>query len=116
MDTDDHLLTAHSGSTVGRLIASYFCDTFGRFNTLLLTSFCTFVLMLILWMPFGEVHIGALYLWVFLYGFGTGTFVHLSTACLSQICAGRDIRKWLSAMDSVTSIATLVAIDRKSVV
>lgn len=66
--------------------------------------------MLILWMPFGEVHIGALYLWVFLYGFGTGTFVHLSTACLSQICAGRDMQKWLGAMDSATSVATLVAI------
>ena len=36
--------------------------------------------------------------------------MHLSTACLSQICAGRDMWKWLGAMDSVTSVATLVAI------
>ena len=40
--------------------------------------------------------------------------MHLSAACLSQICAGRDMRKWLSAMDSVTSVATLVAIPTAS--
>lgn len=66
--------------------------------------------MLLLWLPFGEKSIVALYFSVILYGFGTGSFVSLSMACVGQICAGRDIRRWIVALDSAVSIATLIAI------
>lgn len=106
----DHLLTTHSGSTCGRLIPSYFCDSIGRFNTLLITSTGTLLSMLLIWLSAGEKSIASLYFSVILYGFGTGSFVSLSMACVGQICAGRDIRRWIVALDSAVSVATLVAI------
>ena len=66
--------------------------------------------MLILWLPIGETSLVALYFSTLFYGFGTGSFVSLSMACVGQICAGRDIRKWILALDGAVSVATLIAI------
>ena len=82
----------------------------GRLNTLLITSTGTLLSMLLLWLPAGDKSIIALYFSVILYGFGTGSIVSLSMACVGQICAGRDIRRWIVALDSAVSVATLIAI------
>lgn len=72
---------------------------------LLLMAVCTLASMLFIWLPFGLNSLVALYIFVFLYGFGTGSFVSLSMACVGQICRGSDFARWIGAMDSVVSIA-----------
>ncbi|KFY85891.1 hypothetical protein V500_08039 [Pseudogymnoascus sp. VKM F-4518 (FW-2643)] len=104
------IMTMNIGSTFGRVLPSWFSDKLGRFNMLLLMAVCTLASMLFIWLPFGLNSLVALYIFVFLYGFGTGSFVSLSMACVGQICRGSDFARWIGAMDSVVSIATLVSI------
>lgn len=72
---------------------------------LLLMAVFTLASMLFIWLPFGLNSLVALYIFVFLYGFGTGSFVSLSMACVGQLCRGSDFARWIGAMDSVVSIA-----------
>jgi MFS family permease len=72
---------------------------------LLFMAVFTLASMLFMWLPFGLNSLAALYVFVFLYGFGTGSFVSLSMACVGQICRGSDFGRWIGAMDSVVSIA-----------
>ncbi|KFZ10085.1 hypothetical protein V502_08323 [Pseudogymnoascus sp. VKM F-4520 (FW-2644)] len=104
------IMTMNIGSTFGRVLPSWFSDKVGRFNMLLLMGVCTLASMLFIWLPFGLNSLVALYIFVVLYGFGTGSFVSLSMACVGQICRGSDFARWIGAMDSVVSIATLVSI------
>ncbi len=77
----------------------------GRFNTLLLMAVMTLLSMLILWLPAGDVSEVALYFFVIFYGFGTGSFVSLSMACVGQLCCGREMGRWIGALDGAVSIA-----------
>ncbi|KFZ00662.1 hypothetical protein V501_10572 [Pseudogymnoascus sp. VKM F-4519 (FW-2642)] len=104
------IMTMNIGSTFGRVIPSWFSDKVGRFNMLLLMAVFTLASMLFIWLPFGLNSLVALYIFVFLYGFGTGSFVSLSMGCVGQLCRGNDFARWIGAMDSVVSIATLVSI------
>jgi MFS family permease len=61
--------------------------------------------MLVLWLPFGRMSVIALYVFFVLYGFGTGSFVSLSMACIGQISKGSDFGRWIGAMNSAVSIA-----------
>lgn len=72
---------------------------------LLLMAVFTLASMLFIWLPFGLNSLVALYIFVFLYGFGTGSFVSLSMGCVGQLCRGNDFARWIGAMDSVVSIA-----------
>ncbi|KFY10072.1 hypothetical protein V491_07823 [Pseudogymnoascus sp. VKM F-3775] len=104
------ITTMNIGSTFGRIVPSCFSEKFGRFNMLLLMAVFTLASMLFIWLPFGLNSLVALYIFVFLYGFGTGSFVSLSMACVGQICGGSDFAHWVGAMDSVVSIAKLATV------
>ncbi|KFY08904.1 hypothetical protein V492_05802 [Pseudogymnoascus sp. VKM F-4246] len=99
------ITTMNIGSTFGRFLPSWFSDKVGRFNMLLTMAVFTLASMLFIWLPLGLNSLVALYIFVFLYGFGTGSFVSLSMACVGQICRGNDFARWVGAMDSAVSIA-----------
>lgn len=100
-----NLMFSHSGSTFGRVVPSWYSDRVGRFNMLLLMAVFTIASMLFIWLPFGLNSLVALYIFVFVYGFGTGSFVSLTMGCVGQICRGSDFARWVGALDSVVSIA-----------
>jgi MFS family permease len=77
--------------------------------TLVMTVF-TLGTMLILWLPLGHLSIIALYFFVVLFGFGTGSFVSLSMGCIGQICGEGNFGRWIGAMCSAVSIAYVLAI------
>ncbi|KFY53706.1 hypothetical protein V496_07394 [Pseudogymnoascus sp. VKM F-4515 (FW-2607)] len=104
------IMTMNIGSTFGRVVPSWYSDRVGRFNMLLLMAVFTIASMLFIWLPFGLNSLVALYIFVFVYGFGTGSFVSLTMGCVGQICRGSDFARWVGALDSVVSIATLVSI------
>ncbi|KAL5347385.1 hypothetical protein ACLOAV_007697 [Pseudogymnoascus australis] len=99
------IMTMNIGSTFGRAMPSWYSDRVGRFNMLLLMAVFTIASMLFIWLPFGLNSLVALYIFVFIYGFGTGSFVSLTMGCVGQICRGSDFARWVGALDSVVSIA-----------
>lgn len=50
-------------------------DYVGRFNTLLVMMIVTLVFMLVIWLPFGDQSLVAIYVFAALFGFGTGSWM-----------------------------------------
>lgn len=75
-DTGFYLIAVMNGvSSIGRLITGYFSDQYGRFNTLGLSAIIALVAMLVIWLPFGAKSLGALFAFMTIFGFCTGTWM-----------------------------------------
>ena len=93
-------------SVFGRTIPGAIADRLGRFNTMIVTSFLSAILVLALWIPSrGNVPI---ILFAALYGFSSGAFVSLAPALIAQISDIRQIGVRTGSMFAIVSIAALV--------
>lgn len=93
-------------SIFGRTIPGYIADKAGRFNTMIVTSFLSTILVLALWLPArGNV---PYILFAAFYGFSSGAFVSLAPALVAQISDIRQIGVRTGSMFAVISVAALV--------
>lgn len=110
-DTGFYLISVMNGvSSVGRLVTGYFSDKLGRFNTLLASAIIALLSMLIIWLPFGQHHLGALYGFIAMFGFMTGCWMALVPACIGQLCRADEFGRYYGTSYFVASLATLVCI------
>ena len=92
-------------SVFGRTLPGYFADRFGRFNTMILTSYLSAILVLALWLPAkGNVPI---ILFAAFYGFSSGAFVSLAPACVAQISDIRQLGVRTGSLFAIISFAAL---------
>lgn len=71
-------------SLIGRLTAGVLADRFGNFNCMLMITGFTGVLTLALWIP-GSQSTGAIMAYAVAFGYGSGGYVSIFPACVSQI-------------------------------
>ncbi|KAF2464760.1 MFS general substrate transporter [Lindgomyces ingoldianus] len=110
-DTGFYLISILNGvSCLGRILPGYVADKIGRFNTLLLMIIFTLVWMLVLWLPLGEKSLPALYCFAALFGFGTGSWMALTPACIGQLCRAEEFGRYYGTLYFIASLATLVCI------
>jgi len=110
-DTGFYLIAVLNGvSCLGRIFPGYVADRIGRFNTLLIMLVFTLVFMLALWLPLGNKSLPALYCFAALFGFGTGSWMALTPACIGQLCRANEFGRYYGSMYFVASLATLVCI------
>jgi MFS family permease len=110
-DTGFYLIAILNGaSCFGRILPGYAADKIGRFNALAIMIVFTLVFMLALWLPLGSTSLVALYLFTALFGFGTGSWMALTPACLGQLCRAEDFGRYYGSMYFVASSAALVCI------
>ncbi|KAF2178805.1 MFS general substrate transporter [Zopfia rhizophila CBS 207.26] len=110
-DTGFYLIAIMNGvSCLGRLLPGYAADKIGRFNTLFIMIIFTLAWMLILWLPFGHRSLPALYCFVALFGFGTGSWMALTPACIGQLCRAEEFGRYYGTLYFIASLATLVCI------
>lgn len=110
-DTGFYLIATMNGlSCLGRVLPGYLADKIGRFNTLLIMIVFTLIFMLALWLPFGTTSLPALYAFAGLFGFGTGSWMALTPACVGQLCRADEFGRYYGSMYFVASLATLVCI------
>ncbi|CUS08116.1 unnamed protein product [Tuber aestivum] len=105
----NYLVSILNGTSIfGRILPGWLGDKLGRYNTMILTTGASGILVLALWLPTN----GNLptILFVCLYGFTTGAFISLAPACLAQISDIRDIGVRNGAMFSTISIAALTGV------
>ncbi|KIW18345.1 hypothetical protein PV08_02633 [Exophiala spinifera] len=110
-DTGFYIIAVMNGaSCAGRIIPGFVSDYIGRFNTLMIMIVATLVLMLALWLPFGHSSLAALYAFCALFGFGTGSWMALTPACIGQLCDAEHFGRYYGTMYFVASLATLVCV------
>jgi MFS family permease len=85
-ETGFYLIAVMNGvSCLGRIIPGFVSDIVGRFNVLGVMMVITLVIMLVVWLPFGHTSLIALYVFVALFGFGTGSWMAMTPACVGQL-------------------------------
>jgi MFS family permease len=110
-DTGFYLIAIMNGvSCLGRLLPGYISDKIGRFNTLLISTIFTLAFMLILWLPYGDKSLPALYVFAAIFGFGTGSWMALVPACIGQLCRAEEFGRYYGTLYFIASLATLVCI------
>lgn len=110
-ETGFYLIAILNGvSCLGRILPGYVADKIGRFNTLLIMIVFTLIFMLVLWLPWGHKSLPALYVFAALFGFGTGSWMALTPACLGQLCRAEEFGRYYGSMYFIASLATLVCI------
>lgn len=110
-DTGFFLLAVMNGvSCLGRFFPGFVADKLGRFNVLLIMLLVTLVLMLVIWLPFGAKSLPALFTFAALFGFGTGSWMALTPACIGQLCEAEEFGRYYGTLYFIASLATLVCI------
>lgn len=104
------IATMNASSCFGRIIPGYISDRVGRFNVLGVMMVTTLVFMLVIWLPFGHTSLVALYVFVALFGFGTGSWMAMTPACLGQLSGPHHFGRYFGTSYFVASLATLVCI------
>lgn len=99
------LAVLNAVSVFGRILPGWIADRVGRFNTMIVTSFASTILVLALWLPSrGNVPI---ILFAAFYGFSSGAFVSLAPALVAQISDIRQIGVRTGTMFAVISVSGL---------
>ncbi|KAF3036097.1 hypothetical protein E8E12_007999 [Didymella heteroderae] len=110
-DTGFYLIAILNGvSCLGRILPGYAADKIGRFNTLAVMIVFTLVFMLVLWLPVGSTSLPALYAFSALFGFGTGSWMALTPACIGQLCRAEEFGRYYGSIYFIASLATLICI------
>lgn len=96
------LALLNAGSVVGRLLAGWLADRFGRFNMLILTvALCT-IANLALWLPAGGSK-ALLIVFALLFGFASGSNLSLGPVCVGQLCKTENYGRYYSTCWTVVS-------------
>ena len=110
-DTGFYLIAVMNGvSCLGRLFPGFLSDIIGRFNVFGIMIAATLVFMLAIWLPFGHTSLIALYSFAALFGFGTGSWMALTPACIGQLCEADQFGRYYGTLYFVASLALLVCI------
>lgn len=101
------ITTTNAVGILGRYIPGYISDKYlGRFNVVIITIFMAALFNFIIWLPFGG-HIGALWAYVCLYGFATGSILSLTPVCIGQISNTEDFGKRYATTYFLQAILTI---------
>lgn len=99
------LAVLNAVSIFGRTLPGLAADRVGRYNTMIVTSFLSTILVLALWLPArGNV---PYILFAAFYGFSSGAFVSLAPALIAQISDIQQIGVRSGSMFMVISVAVL---------
>ena len=110
-DTGFYLIAVMNGvSCLGRILPGFVSDIMGRFNVFGIMIAVTLVFMLAIWLPFGHTDLIALYVFVALFGFGTGSWMALTPACIGQLCEAEQFGRYYGTLYFIASLSTLVCI------
>ena len=110
-ETGFYLIAIMNGvSCLGRIIPGFISDIVGRFNVMGVMMVFTLVIMLVIWLPFGANSLVALYVFVAVFGFGTGSWMAMAPACIGQLSGAQHFGRYFGTSYFIASLATLVCI------
>ena len=79
----------NAASIPGRIVPSYFSDSWGRLSTMTVMSWIASISVMIIWLPINFYHsLAGIIIFAIVFGFSSGAFVGLMTASLVDVCGG----------------------------
>ncbi|KAK3372541.1 major facilitator superfamily domain-containing protein [Podospora didyma] len=101
------VMSYNIGAIIGRTVPPWLSDRkIGPINTIILMNVFTLLAVLVIWLPFGAMNIGALLVVTMLMGIGTGSFVPLGGKLTTR--SRHHSGTWLGCVYSMVSFATLI--------
>ncbi|KAL3484030.1 MFS general substrate transporter [Aspergillus germanicus] len=114
------LAILNASSCLGRLVAGYLADLFGRYNTMIISLFLCTLSVTCLWLPdilatspssSESSNPPPLFtLFTILFGFCSGSNVSLTPICLGQLCDTRDYGRYYASCYTVVALGMLGSI------
>ncbi|KAH7140064.1 major facilitator superfamily domain-containing protein [Dactylonectria estremocensis] len=99
------LSLVNAGGILGRWVAGYFADRFGRFNLLIITVLGGGICCLCFWLPARSSQ-PLLILFSFSFGFFNGGNVSLAPVCIGQLCGIESYGRYYATAYVLVSIST----------
>jgi MFS family permease len=101
-----HPNSPFSGSAFGRFSAGWLSDSFGRFNTIVITTAFAVTVVYGTWLPIPFTHsLPLMYFFSAIFGFGSGSIISLAPVCFGQLCKANDYGRYYGTAYSVVSFA-----------
>ncbi|RYO78322.1 hypothetical protein DL766_002336 [Monosporascus sp. MC13-8B] len=97
----------NAASIPGRILPGILGDKIGRFNLMILISFISGAVTLVLWIP-GSGSTGAIIAYGAIFGFSSGGYVSLAPAVMAQISDIREIGTRIGITFVVNSVGALI--------
>ncbi|KAK3695032.1 major facilitator superfamily domain-containing protein [Podospora appendiculata] len=103
------MVSYNIGAIFGRTVPPWLSDRkLGPLNAIILMNMFTLLVVLVVWLPFGDSSIAGLFVVTVLMGIGTGSFVPLGVACVSALCEPGTLGTWLGSTYTIVGFATLI--------
>lgn len=99
----------NTGSVVGRVLAGWWGDKFGAFNTMIIAAFICCVACLAVWLPAGSTMPG-LVLFVLILGFGSGSQASVNPVCVGMLCETKNYGRYYATSFTAVSFASLIGV------
>ncbi|KAK1978113.1 major facilitator superfamily transporter [Colletotrichum cereale] len=110
-DVGFYLIAILNGaSCLGRVTTGMIGDRLGHLNVLLTMISITIVVTGVIFVPFGTKHIGALYAFAALWGYGSGSFLSGTPVCVGKTCEPKDYGRYIGTMNFFVSFSLLVTV------
>ncbi|KAK1978756.1 major facilitator superfamily domain-containing protein [Colletotrichum cereale] len=99
----------NAASAVGRVIAGYWGDRIGVFNSNIAATALSAFAALAIWLPFGSSMAGILS-FVVIFGLANGNTTSISPVCIGKLCKTQSYGRYYATAYTIASIGSLVGI------
>lgn len=99
----------NAGSVVGRILAGWWGDQFGVFNSNIIAGIICAIACLGIWLPAGS-SLAGLVAFVILFGFGSGNQISISPVCIGKLCETTSYGRYYATSFTVASFASLIGV------
>ncbi|GKT45996.1 MFS transporter asaE [Colletotrichum spaethianum] len=96
----------NAGSVAGRVLAGWFGDIAGPFNSNILAVLLSLVACLAVWLPAGPSMTGIV-VFVILFGFASGNNISISPVCIAKLCKTENYGRYHATAYTVASFSCL---------
>jgi len=103
-------------SFFGRWAPGWIADRIGRFNTMIITSFCCFISVFAFWLPSDGTltspskTYGLLITFSVFFGFFSGSNISLTPICVGQLCETQEYGRYYATVYTIVAIGSLVGL------
>ncbi|KAH6662204.1 riboflavin transporter MCH5 [Plectosphaerella plurivora] len=103
------LAILNAGSVMGRVLAGWWGDYFGAFNSNILAVLLSVFMCLAVWLPFGGTTAGIV-VFVLGWGFASGNNISISPVCIGRLCRTENYGRYYATTYTMVSFACLIGI------